>query len=161
MLTAIGSGLLPEIRPLDRSRGCCRSAGAKTKLYSWHVEAGRGWNSTPGYTACQVSNPNLYSDLGLASSALVEVHALTAFLFPSRRPFVQTLASILACLTMSSLSRVSGEEVHSQGYWAVEDIKEGMKGIGKTVMHGVEIEEFDAVVLGVQRNSSPGRDTVL
>jgi SpoIVB peptidase S55 len=47
------------------------------------------------------------------------------------------------------------------GYWAVEDIKEGMRGYGKTVMHGTEIEKFEVEVLGVQRNSSPGRDTVL
>jgi hypothetical protein len=47
------------------------------------------------------------------------------------------------------------------GYWAVEDIKEGMLGYGKTVMHGTDIERFEVEVLGVQRNSSPGRDTVL
>jgi hypothetical protein len=47
------------------------------------------------------------------------------------------------------------------GYWAVEDIREGMRGYGKTVMHGTEIERFDVEVLGVQRNSSPGRDTIL
>ena len=47
------------------------------------------------------------------------------------------------------------------GYWAVEDIKEGMKGFGKTVMHGTDIEKFEVEVLGVQRNYSPGRDVVL
>jgi hypothetical protein len=47
------------------------------------------------------------------------------------------------------------------GYWAVEDIKEGMRGFGKTVMHGADIEKFEVEVLGVQRNSSPGRDIVL
>jgi hypothetical protein len=47
------------------------------------------------------------------------------------------------------------------GYWAVEDIKAGMKGYGKTAMQGADIVQFDAEVLGVQRNSSPGRDMVL
>ena len=48
-----------------------------------------------------------------------------------------------------------------KGYWAVEDIKEGMKGYGKTVLHGTDVAKFDVEVLGVQRNSSPGRDTIL
>ena len=36
-----------------------------------------------------------------------------------------------------------------------------MKGVGKTVMVGTTLEEFDAEVLGVMRNVSPGRDMIL
>ncbi len=37
----------------------------------------------------------------------------------------------------------------------------GMRGQGKTVMKGTKIETFEAEVLGVLKNTSPGRDLVL
>ena len=46
-------------------------------------------------------------------------------------------------------------------YWQVDDIQPGMKGKGRTVMKGTTIETFDAEVLGVLKNTSPGRDLVL
>ena len=36
-----------------------------------------------------------------------------------------------------------------------------MKGVGRTVMLGTKLDEFEAEVLGVMRNVSPGRDMVL
>jgi hypothetical protein len=46
-------------------------------------------------------------------------------------------------------------------YWQVDDVRAGMKGYGRTVMKGTRIEVFDAEVLGVLKNTSPGRDMVL
>jgi hypothetical protein len=46
-------------------------------------------------------------------------------------------------------------------YWQVEDIRPGMKGVGRTVMKGTKIETFQAEVLGVLKNTSPGRDMVV
>src|SRR5438093_11389210 len=46
-------------------------------------------------------------------------------------------------------------------YWNVDDLKPGMKGHGLTVMRGTKVEKFDAEVLGVMKNTSPGRDMVL
>ncbi len=46
-------------------------------------------------------------------------------------------------------------------YWQVDDVKAGMKGVGRTVMKGTKVESFDAEVLGVLKNTSPGRDMVL
>jgi hypothetical protein len=45
--------------------------------------------------------------------------------------------------------------------WRVDEVRAGMKGHGKTVLKGTKIETFDAVVLGVLKNTSPGRDMVL
>jgi hypothetical protein len=45
--------------------------------------------------------------------------------------------------------------------WQVDDVRPGMKGQGRTVMKGTRIETFEAEVLGVLKNSSPGRDMVL
>ena len=36
-----------------------------------------------------------------------------------------------------------------------------MKGVGRTVMQGTKLEEFEAEVLGVMGDVSPGRDMVL
>jgi hypothetical protein len=46
-------------------------------------------------------------------------------------------------------------------YWRVADVRVGMKGQGRTVMKGTKIETFDAEVLGVLKNTSPGRDMIL
>jgi hypothetical protein len=46
-------------------------------------------------------------------------------------------------------------------YWQVDDVKAGMKGVGRTVMKGTKVESFDCEVLGVLKNTSPGRDLVL
>ena len=46
-------------------------------------------------------------------------------------------------------------------YWRVEDVRPGMKGFGRTVMKGTKVETFQAEVLGVLKNTSPGRDMVL
>jgi hypothetical protein len=43
----------------------------------------------------------------------------------------------------------------------VDDLRPGMKGVGRTVMKGTRIETFNAEVLGVLKNTSPGRDLVL
>jgi hypothetical protein len=49
----------------------------------------------------------------------------------------------------------------AETYWNVDDVKAGMKGVGKSVVKGVKIETFEAEVLGVLKNTSPGRDLVL
>ncbi len=46
-------------------------------------------------------------------------------------------------------------------YWQVDDVRPGMKGQGRTVLKGTRVETFEAEVLGVLRNTSPGRDMVL
>ena len=49
----------------------------------------------------------------------------------------------------------------SECYWQVDDIRPGMKGVGRTVMKGTKIETFQAEVLGILKNTSPGRDMVV
>src|SRR5229473_1037094 len=46
-------------------------------------------------------------------------------------------------------------------YWQVDDVRPGMKGFGRTVMHGTKVETFSVEVLGVLKNTSPGRDMIL
>lgn len=49
----------------------------------------------------------------------------------------------------------------ADSYWQVDDVKPGLKGFGRTVMKGTKVESFDAEVLGVLKNVSPGRDLIL
>src|SRR4051812_24564512 len=49
----------------------------------------------------------------------------------------------------------------TEPFWQVDDVKPGMKGHGRTVMKGTKIETFQAEVIGVLKNTSPGRDMVL
>jgi hypothetical protein len=51
--------------------------------------------------------------------------------------------------------------LNQANYWEVEEVRAGMKGYGLTVMKGTKIERFSAEVLGVMKNTSPGRDLVL
>jgi hypothetical protein len=64
----------------------------------------------------------------------------------------------LACWTWGDASHAGPK---ASSYWQVEDLRAGMKGVGKTVMKGTKIETFQAEVLGVLKNTSPGRDMVI
>src|SRR5262245_13822033 len=43
----------------------------------------------------------------------------------------------------------------------VDEVRPGMKGIGKTVFQGSTIEEFQAEILGVLKNYGPKQDMIL
>jgi hypothetical protein len=45
--------------------------------------------------------------------------------------------------------------------WRVDEVRRGMKGIGRTVMKGTKVETFQVEILGVMKNTSPGRDMIL
>src|SRR5437016_10151421 len=65
-------------------------------------------------------------------------------------------AAILLALPTTVLA-----EPKPDSYWNVADVQPGMKGTGRTVMKGTRVETFDAEVLGVLKNISPGRDLIL
>lgn len=46
-------------------------------------------------------------------------------------------------------------------FFPVDDLREGMRGVGLTVFSGTRIEEFDVEIIGVLRNSGPRQDMVL
>jgi SpoIVB peptidase S55 len=68
----------------------------------------------------------------------------------------------LAALVLSTSALYSQQpEPNPDTYWNVDLVKPGMKGQGKSVVKGVKIETFDAEVLGILKNTSPGRDLIL
>jgi len=81
------------------------------------------------------------------------------------RFFSRALLFLLPALLVLSpgayTPRLALADMKSDSYWQVDDVRPGMKGIGRTVMKGTKIEEFDAEILGVMRNVSPGRDMIL
>src|SRR5947209_19509284 len=79
---------------------------------------------------------------------------------PTTLPIViiSILLALAGLLAQATFVRATPERV---SYWQVDDVRAGMRGQGKTVMKGTRIESFDAEVLGVLKNTSPGRDLVL
>jgi hypothetical protein len=69
---------------------------------------------------------------------------------------------LLAVLAIfSGTGACLGGEPDPKTYWDIDEIRPGMKGVGRTVMVGTKLEEFGAEVLGVMKGVSPGRDMVL
>jgi hypothetical protein len=69
----------------------------------------------------------------------------------------------IACYlcTFSTPGQSAADEPALSACWKVDDIRAGMKGTGKTVIKGTNVQEFAAEVLGVLKNTSPGRDLIL
>src|SRR5438128_2506258 len=49
----------------------------------------------------------------------------------------------------------------SSKFMSVDEVRQGMKGFGKTVFQGTTIEQFDVEVLGVLKNFAPRQDMIL
>jgi hypothetical protein len=71
------------------------------------------------------------------------------------------LAAVLAALVGSFPFLPAHAAPDPAHYWQVDDVQAGMKGLGRTVMKGTKVETFEAEVLGVLKNTSPGRDMIL
>jgi hypothetical protein len=80
---------------------------------------------------------------------------------PAPRPFFPRPLHALALSCLLAAPGLATAGPRPDAYWRVEDVRPGMKGTGRTVMKGVKVETFQAEVLGVLKNTSPGRDLVL
>ena len=61
------------------------------------------------------------------------------------------------CLALGSILPAGAEE-----FLPLSDVREGMHGYAKTVVHGTKIDTFDVDVLGIMKNKgSAGGDLVL
>jgi hypothetical protein len=80
---------------------------------------------------------------------------------PRKRSLLLTAMALAVALSTIHCVCVSAGEPGPKTYWDVRDIRPGMKGVGRTVMQGTKLEEFEAEVLGVMGDVSPGRDMVL
>src|SRR5206468_5186013 len=46
-------------------------------------------------------------------------------------------------------------------FMSADEVRPGMKGIGRTVFQGTKIDEFDVELLGVLKNFAPKQDMIL
>ena len=69
----------------------------------------------------------------------------------------------LSVILLTSIVAVSYAEAAEtvRNFLPLDQVKSGMKGIGKTVFQGDEVEEFEAEVLGVLKNIAPRQDAIL
>ena len=56
---------------------------------------------------------------------------------------------------------MQGRAGGDSNFMPLDQVKPGMKGVGKTVFRGAEVEEFEAEVLGVLKNITPRQDAIL
>ncbi len=86
---------------------------------------------------------------------------LAAVLAPVLVPVLaMTLAMVLVFFS-ASWSGAQTPATTDTAIFPLDDIRTGMKGVGKTVFLGQEIEEFDVEILGVLRNIAPGKNLIL
>src|SRR5947207_15884615 len=69
------------------------------------------------------------------------------------RAFVAIVVSILAfSFTVSA---------QTTRFMSVDEVRPGMRGVGRTVFQGTKVDEFDVEVLGVLKNFAPKQDMIL
>jgi hypothetical protein len=67
---------------------------------------------------------------------------------------------LLAVLTLAAGTALAAAPEPTP-FWDVDAVRAGMTGYGRTVIRGTKVETFQAEVLGVLKNTSPGRDMIL
>lgn len=65
-------------------------------------------------------------------------------------------AAVVAALLLSAVPVLAAPDI-----MPVDQIKPGMTGVGKTVVSGTAVEEFNVEVLGVMKNKGPAGDLIL
>src|SRR5882762_1202632 len=68
-----------------------------------------------------------------------------------------TWISLLVC----ALAGMPRPAVAATSFFALQDVKAGMRGIGKTVFSGDRIEDFEVEILGVLENIAPKQSLIL
>lgn len=69
--------------------------------------------------------------------------------------------ALSACLLAAAIAPSDAAGVRALAIWNVDELRPGMKGYGLSVFLGSRLERFEAEILGVLKNTSPGRDMVL
>ena len=68
---------------------------------------------------------------------------------------------ILSLITITSFTIITSLTAQDTKIMPVDEVRQGMKGFGKTVFQGTTIEQFDVEVLGVLKNFAPKQDMIL
>jgi len=68
---------------------------------------------------------------------------------------------ILCLITITSFTIITSLTAQDTKIMPVDEVRQGMKGFGKTVFQGTTIEQFGVEVLGVLKNFAPKQDMIL
>jgi len=71
---------------------------------------------------------------------------------------MKKLAAILV-LTFTAIA--AGQNSRNPRFMTIDELRPGMKGIGRTVFEGTKIEEFQAEIMGILKNVQPKQDLIL
>src|SRR5215471_6999029 len=74
------------------------------------------------------------------------------------RVFACILVAI-ACLAFTATAQTTSAQTTQ--FMSADEVRAGMKGIGRTVFQGTQIEEFNVELLGVLKNFAPKQDMIL
>ena len=66
--------------------------------------------------------------------------------------FSSCVVALLLCLQQAAAA---------QGFFPLKDVRAGMHGVGRTVFHGEQIEQFQVEILGVLKNLGPKQSIIL
>src|SRR6266480_2059831 len=68
----------------------------------------------------------------------------------------------LAAILVLSFSVIAlGQNTRNNRFMTIDELRPGMKGVGRTVFEGTKIEEFQAEIMGVLKNVQPKQDLIL
>jgi hypothetical protein len=67
----------------------------------------------------------------------------------------------LAALLIFTTVTLWGQSPRNTRFMSVDEIRPGMKGVGRTVFEGTVIQEFQAEIMGVLKNVQPKQDLIL
>ncbi|MBV8894998.1 MAG: hypothetical protein JO051_00695 [Acidobacteriaceae bacterium] len=71
------------------------------------------------------------------------------------------LKNTAASLAFTLLMSTSVGAQQSQNFFRLEDVKPGMRGVGRTVFHDDRVEDFQVEILGVLENLTPKQSIIL
>src|SRR5262245_64035098 len=72
---------------------------------------------------------------------------------------MKKLAAIL--MLLCTMIVVAAQNPRSGRFMGVDEVRPGMKGVGRTVFEGTAIQEFQVEVMGVLKNVQPKQDLIL
>lgn len=74
---------------------------------------------------------------------------------------MKKLTAILILTFLACAVIASGQNSRNARFMTVDELRPGMKGVGRTVFEGTAIQEFQAEIMGVLKNVQPKQDLIL
>ena len=79
----------------------------------------------------------------------------------ARSDSYQPMKKLAVILVLTLTAITLGQNARNTRFMTIDEVRPGMKGVGKTVFEGTKIEEFQAEIMGVLKNVQPKQDLIL